>query len=89
MNTEIKNVSELVEAFGGTGTFAEWADVGPSCVSNWKAEGYIPRGYHLRIYLEANARGLKVSPKLFELEEWPTGAAKARPKKRADVRPAA
>ena len=66
--TPIRDVPTLVEHFGGTTKFAEWADVGSSCVSNWKALGAIPTGYHLRLYLETRRRGLIVDPEIFGLE---------------------
>lgn len=65
----ISTVDDLVIAFGGTGAFARWLDVGSSCVSNWRADGAIPRGYHLQIYLEAKRRKLRVSPGLFQMTE--------------------
>jgi hypothetical protein len=71
MSNAINSVGELVDAWGGTNNFAKWADVGPSAVSNWKALGYIPEGYHLRLFLEAKARGLSVAPSLFGLRRWP------------------
>lgn len=67
----IASIADLVAAFGGTGAFAQWLDVVPSCVSNWKQEGHIPRGYHLTIYLESQKRGLALHPKLFGLRTWP------------------
>lgn len=65
----ISTVDELVVAFGGTGAFARWLDVGSSCVSNWRADGAIPRGYHLQIYLEAKRRKLSVAPGIFQMSE--------------------
>jgi len=87
MKQPISTVDQLVDAFGGTGRFADWCDVGPSTVSNWKALGYIPSGYHLRIYLEALSRGLQLSPRLFGFEDWPPamGNDAARTSKRASA----
>lgn len=87
----IDTVAALVEAWGGTTALAEWADVPPSSVSNWKAQEAIPRGYHLSIYLEAKARGIPVSPKLFGYQKWPDGTgSKARPSaRRGAFQPAA
>ncbi len=67
MQREIDNIDDLVEAFGGTAKFARWLDVGPSAVSNWRALGDIPRGYHLSIYLEARKRRLRVAPAIFHM----------------------
>lgn len=76
--TQITTVTDLVSAFGGTGRFAEWLDVVPSTVSNWKAEDAIPSGYHLRLYLECRRRRIKVEPSVFGLLEWPKVDAKSR-----------
>jgi hypothetical protein len=61
----VRSVEEMVAAFGGTKAMADWADVGMSAVSNWIASKAIPRGYHLRLYLEAQRRGILVHPDLF------------------------
>lgn len=82
MKHAISTVDGLVDAFGGTSRFAEWCDVGPSTVSNWKALGYIPAGYHLRIYLETRQRGLDLSPKLFGFHEWPASMGNGHPGRR-------
>lgn len=88
MSNPISTVDELVDAFGGTGEFAQWLDVGPSTVSNWKALGYIPNGYHLRIYLEATDRDLPLAPALFGFKRWPASMEGARPlaRRRAEAR---
>lgn len=67
----IETIGDLVAAFGGTGALASWLDVVPSCVSNWKQEGAIPRGYHLTIYLESKKRGLELHPRIFGFRKWP------------------
>ncbi len=64
----IRDVATLVDRYGGTAAFAAWAQVGPSCVSNWKANNSIPRGYHLRLFLEARRRGLIVDADLFGVD---------------------
>lgn len=64
----IRTVDDLVAAFGGTFAFAEWVDVVPSSVSNWKAAGAIPNGYHLRIYLELKRRGLDFEVTVFNID---------------------
>ena len=63
-----RTVEELVAAFGGTKAMADWADVGMSAVSNWIAQGYVPRGYHLRLYLEAQRRGILIDPSLLGVD---------------------
>jgi hypothetical protein len=84
MSKSINSVEQLVDAWGGTNEFARWADVGPSAVSNWKAQGYIPEGYHLRLFLEARGRGLDLAPSLFGFKRWPDPMdGKPRPKQQA------
>lgn len=83
MPKRIETVAQLVAAFGGTSALAGWADVVPSTVSNWKEQGYIPPGWHLRLYLECEQRGLRVSPDLFGLkDEREEPKRKPRPKTR-------
>ena len=65
----VRSVGDVVAAFGGTKATADWADVGMSAVSNWLASGSIPRGYHLRLYLELQRRGLLVDPGLFGIPQ--------------------
>ncbi|MGE3712222.1 MAG: carph-isopro domain-containing protein [Hyphomicrobiaceae bacterium] len=62
----IKTVSDFVRAFGGTAALAEFLDVGPSCVSNWKRDGSIPPGWHMRLQREACRRGIDLPDALFE-----------------------
>jgi hypothetical protein len=68
--TRIKTVSDLVTAFGGNKSMGDWADVGETAVCNWKDANEIPRGYHLRLWFEAERRGLDVDPALFGIGEY-------------------
>jgi hypothetical protein len=67
-NGSIRNIHDLVTAFGGSGKFADWLGVTGSYVSNMLARGYLPGGFHMRVYVELKRRGLTVSPELFDLE---------------------
>lgn len=69
MPRRAETVADLVAAFGGTGKLAEWLDVVPSTVSNWKEQNAIPTGWHLRLYLECERRGIAFAPKIFRLKE--------------------
>ena len=42
---EIRNVHELIEAFGGPNNFARWMGVGKSTPFVWLNRGYIPAKY--------------------------------------------
>lgn len=65
--SRIGSVDELVDAFGGTTAVARWLGVTKSCVSNWRADGAVPRGYHLQIYLEAKRRSLPIHATVFNM----------------------
>ena len=58
--SQIRTVREFVTAFGGTGKLASFLGIVPSAVSNMLADDYIPRGYHLELYLEAERRGMSI-----------------------------
>lgn len=62
---QIKTVADFVAAFGGTAELADFLDVGMPCVSNWKRDDAIPPGWHLRLFLEAQRRGISVPPEFF------------------------
>lgn len=62
---QIDTVSQFVKAFGGNKALAEWCDVVPSTICNWKEQDYIPPGWHLRLYLESQKRKLPVALRLF------------------------
>lgn len=78
----ITTIRELVDAFGGTGKFADFLNVVPSAVSNMLRDEYLPRGYHLEVYLECQRRSFKVDKReLFGIED--DRDKKPNPKRRA------
>jgi hypothetical protein len=55
----IHTVDQLIAAFERSGApLPEWAGIGATAVANWAARGFIPPGWHLRLYAEAYRRGL-------------------------------
>lgn len=56
-------VDELLDALGGTGAVADLLGIGASTVSNWRAAGEIPVGWHMRLYAECINRQLDVDTK--------------------------
>ena len=66
----LRTVDEVVEAFGGDAVVAEWLNIQRTAVVNWRMRGFIPPGHHLRIYLEAQAMGCRIDPKLLGLHGW-------------------
>jgi len=69
MEKHITSIEGLVDALGGTGPTAEFIGREDSAVSNWKARGFIPPGWHLRLFLELSRRGFTVAPSVFDLTE--------------------
>ncbi len=56
----VTTVDGLVEALGGTVKVAEWAGTKHTAVSNWRSDGFIPPGWHLRLLVECWRRGVVV-----------------------------
>ena len=84
MANRIETVDQLVSAFGGTAEFSRWLDVVPSTISNWKEQGCIPPGWHLRLYLECQRRELNVHVELLFGEAYAVKKPEdAKPKPRA------
>lgn len=75
----IRTVADLVTAFGGNKSMGDWADVGETAVCNWKDANEIPRGYHLRLWFEAERRGLEVDPALFGVSDYVSAKKRQRP----------
>ncbi len=69
MTKEIETVNEIVAALGGPGRTAVFLGVGASAVSNWLADGEIPRGHHLAIYLALRRRELPINLSVFQLPD--------------------
>jgi hypothetical protein len=63
----IHSISALIDALGGRVEVAKYLGIIPEAVSNWHTRGFIPTGWHLRLYLECQRRGLSVAPSVFEL----------------------
>ena len=71
---KISTITGLVDAFGGATEVAEFLGISAAAVSNWSLRGYIPTGWHLRLYLEGQKRGFSFAPEVFDLVgEFPDG----------------
>ncbi len=70
MARHISSIEELIEALGGTSAVARFCEYeSDSGVSNWKARGFIPPAWHLRLLLELSKRGCTVAPSVFGLPD--------------------
>lgn len=56
----LATVDDLLDALGGTGAVADLLGIGASTVSNWRAAGEIPVGWHMRLYAECLNRSIDV-----------------------------
>ena len=88
MQKAIISVDHLVDALGGPTKVGEWLGINQSAVSMWKIRGEIPPGWHLRIYLEAEARGFSLSERVFgyevaDIDRSAASKKKTQPRERA------
>jgi DNA-binding transcriptional regulator YdaS (Cro superfamily) len=60
-----KQVSNLVDALGGTCQLARLVGVVPSAVSNWKREGRFPARLYVQMRRKLRARGVTVDNHLW------------------------
>lgn len=69
MKRRAVTVAGLVRALGGTSKVADWLGVTPEAVDRYKERNSIPPGWHLRIYLELQSRGIPFSLRVFGFSE--------------------
>jgi hypothetical protein len=75
---DIETVYGLIEAFGGMDAFAEELDVSPDSVRDWAIHGYIPNGWHLRLFAKVCALDKTIAPSVFGFrDDDPAGRALA------------
>lgn len=67
----IMTIPQLVQRLGGAGEVAGLFGIVDTAVMNWIAFDRIPSGWHLRLYLIAQDRGLDVSLRCFGLPDAP------------------
>lgn len=64
---QISTISELIDALGGPSELGAFLGITQEAVSNWKARGAIPPGWHARLILEARKRSIIVDGSVFGL----------------------
>lgn len=62
----LTNVSDIIDAFGGSSEMAKRYGLGTSAASNWRAAEEFPERLHYRISNDARVMGLIISPSVFE-----------------------
>lgn len=65
---EISTIDDLITALGGPLRLSRVLHVSQSAVSLWKIRETIPAGWHVRLLIEAEKRGLVIAPALFRIE---------------------
>lgn len=66
----IDSVPALILALGGEVAVARNLIVHASELRRWIDTGWIPNGWHLRLYLAARQQGHEIDLRLFELADW-------------------
>ena len=76
MMKRLQTVDQILDAFGGAKrpadnnkAIATWLGLNTSAVCNWRERKNIPSGWHMRFYLEAEKRGMKIDPRVFGVED--------------------
>lgn len=65
----LRTIGEIVDVLGGPTEVARELDLeGPAAVCNWPLRGYIPRGWHLVLYLKLKALGYDVDLSVFGMD---------------------
>lgn len=67
--TLIRTIDDLITALGGEEALGTRLGCGRTGVAMWKTRGYIPTGWHLRLFLMLAAKRMQPAPDLFELPE--------------------
>ena len=72
MTKRLQTVDQILDAFGGAKrpadnnkAIASWLGLNTSAVCNWRERDNIPSGWHMRFYLEAEKRGMRIDPRVF------------------------
>jgi hypothetical protein len=66
--SQLDTVDEVIHAFGGVKAMCSVFGGVPSRFSNYKAAGRFPDSMHMRVYVEAEARGLTIAPELIGMK---------------------
>jgi hypothetical protein len=61
-------VGEVMDAFGGARAMSAIFGGVPTRFYNYKAAGRFPDSMHMRVYVEAKARGLNIAPELIGMK---------------------
>ena len=66
---DIETAYGLIEALGGAHACAEDLGVSPASVEKWAISGFIPNGWHLRLFGKVAAMRKTVSPTVFGFDD--------------------
>ena len=62
---KITSIAQFVDRLGGKPAVADFLGVSTNAVSNWIADEFIPKGWHLELWFKGMELGLRVPPQLF------------------------
>ena len=90
MTKRLQTVDQILDAFGGAKrpadnnkAIASWLGLNTSAVCNWRERDNIPSGWHMRFYLEAEKRGMRIDPRVFGIIDETDAAPPAKKKRSA------
>lgn len=66
---DINSIEELIDALGGDTVLASELGISQPGVGNWKVRGFIPPGWHMRLFAELRKRGQTMNPEVFGMTE--------------------
>jgi hypothetical protein len=66
--SQLNTIDEVIHGFGGVKAMCSVFGGVPSRFSNYKAAGRFPDSMHMRVYVEAKARGLNIAPELIGMK---------------------
>lgn len=64
-NRSLRSYEDIEAAHGGPRKLAAWAGISWQGVCNWKRQ--VPPGYHYKMHLWAQSKGLEIAPEAFGL----------------------
>lgn len=79
MKYDINTVSDVIDCLGGPTELGARLGITQEAVSNWKARGYIPNGWHLKLVVWLGGTGRSVDPELFDMPDVDVAASVPKP----------
>lgn len=63
----IETVDALIDALGGSAALGAALGIGRTAVEMWSTRGFVPNGWHFRLFVLCCRHSIRVSPAVFDL----------------------